>query len=94
MDLKEISDTLTAAHEYTRHLKNLNKQLENAEHQVESTAGEALQKIEVTFANLLNSITQVLTDRKSQLIQQTKKVISLCVIIFKILQFFRLKRKV
>lgn len=74
MDVKEISDTLTAAHEYTKRLKNLNRQLENAENQVETTCDETIQNIEVMFTNLLNSITQILANRKKQLIQQTKKV--------------------
>lgn len=74
MDLKEISETATAAHEYIKRLKNLNRQLENAENQVETTCEETIQNIEVMFNNLLNSITQILSNRKKQLIQQTKKV--------------------
>lgn len=74
MDLKEISETLTAAHEYTKHLKNLNRQLENAECQVETSCEETIQNIEVMFTNLQNSIIQILANKKKLLIQQTKKV--------------------
>lgn len=74
MDLKEISETLTAAHEYTNRLKNLSRQLENAQDQVETSCEETIQNIEVMFTNLLNSITLILANRKKQLIQQTKKV--------------------
>lgn len=74
MDLNEISDTLTAAREYARRLNNLDCQLENAEFQVVTTAEETEKCIEVTFSNLINSITQVLNDRRNNLIQDTKRV--------------------
>lgn len=74
MDIMEISETLSAAHEYLNRLKNLSRQLQSAEKQVETTAEDTARNIEVTFANLLNSLTSALSDRKKQLLQQAKKV--------------------
>ncbi|RZC37834.1 cytokine receptor-like factor 3 [Asbolus verrucosus] len=73
-DSKEIADTLKAAKLYSSHLKNLDNKIQTAEQQICDTSKETEKTIETTFSNLVTNITQLLVNRKNNLIKRVQEM--------------------
>lgn len=74
MDENDIKANLKAGNEYLQLLKNLQTEIRYAEQQINITAEETQNEIVTVFSDLITSVTKNLSNRRDELIKNTKEI--------------------